>query len=251
MISKYIKLLSVLLIFNFACSVKWADKLAERGFHKEAINDYQRGLKIYNRAIRFNKSSVLAYWRRSHLYYDKEMYDESIIDLNRAIEIDSTFNQGYLFSDRANAKDMLRDYNGAIKDYSMALVICKNDVKKTTPKENFFYYRADTYLQIGDTTSAIHDLDSALYYWNSFARAAWRRGQVNVALGQFEKAMKDYRRFSLDSVNAEFDYYADDFFYQGLAKLKTGDSTYCYDWQVAASHGFEKAIPYLRTYCAK
>ena len=85
------------LIIITGCSVKWADNVAVKGHSKENINEYEKAMRLYNKAIRFNKESVLAYWRRAGLYYRNEEFKKSIADLDRAIELDSGFNSGYLF----------------------------------------------------------------------------------------------------------------------------------------------------------
>jgi tetratricopeptide (TPR) repeat protein len=240
------------MILLTGCSVKWADNIAYKGHLKENINEYDKAIRLYNKAIRFNKGSALAYWRRAFWYYNNEEYQKSIDDLDNAIKIDSTFNSGYLFGDRADSKVMLADYGGAISDYTIALALCKIEPDRpSTPKENFFFYRSKAYLHVSDTVSALIDLDSAIYYWDKFPRALLLRAQLKAKLQRYDEAMLEYKSYPLDEGAAEFDYYADDFYYQGLSKFKTGDSTYCHDWAVAASHKFEPAIRELERYCKK
>jgi len=242
----------IILILLTGCSVKWADNIAYKGHLRENINEYDKAIRLYNRAIRFNKESVLAYWRRAFWLYNNDQYQKSIDDLDKAIKIDSTFNSGHLFADRGDSKVMLADYRGAINDYTTALALCKIEPNRpSTPKENFFFYRSKAYLHVSDTASALVDLDSAIYYWDRFPRAIWLRAQLKSKLRKYDEAMSEYRSFPLDEGQAEFDYYAEDFYYQGLSKFKTGDSTYCYDWTVAASYKFELAIKDLERYCKK
>lgn len=244
-------MISILIILT-GCSVKWANNLADKGDLKENINEYNKAMRLYNRAIRFNKQSTLAYWRRAGLYYNNEEFEKSIADLNKAIEIDSTFNRGYLFGDRGNAKEMIGDYHGAIKDFSTAIQLCIiKPNRPSTPKENFFHYRAKAYIKVGDTVAAIKNLDSAIFYWDKMARAIWLRAQLKTKLKRYEEAMQDYRSLPLDYSEARFEYYADDFYYQGLCKFKTGDSTYCNDWAIAAKYNFEPALHDLTKYCKK
>jgi tetratricopeptide (TPR) repeat protein len=241
-----------IVILTTACSIQWADKVTEKGFDSEGINNYRKAMRRYNRAILFNKESVLAYWRRAALHYRNDKFEKSIEDLNKAIQIDSTFNSGYLFGDRGNAKEMLGHYQGAIRDFSVAIDLCKIEPNRpSTPKENFFHYRARAYINVGDTIAAIKDLDSAIFYWDKMARAIWLRAQLKAKLKRYEEAMQDYKSLPLDDSEARFDYYADDFYYQGVCKFKTGDSTFCDDWTIAAKYNFGLAIRDLRKYCKK
>jgi tetratricopeptide (TPR) repeat protein len=238
------------LLILTGCSVKWADKVADKGHLKENINDYSKAMRHYNRAIRFNKQSVLAYWRRARVHYNNDKFDKSILDLDKGIQIDSAFNSGY--GDRGNAKEMLEDYQGAINDYSTAIDFCEIEPNRpSTPKENFFYYRARAYQHIPDPIAAIKDLDSAIFYWDSFSRAIWMRAQIKTKLGRFDEAMADYKLDILDDHEAQYEDNADNFYYQGLCKFNTGDSTYCYDWGIAANYKFELAIRDLKKYCKK
>jgi tetratricopeptide (TPR) repeat protein len=239
-------------ILATGCSVQWADRVTDKGFDSEAINNYGKARRRYSRAILFNKESVLAYWRRAGLHFRNDKFDRSIEDLNRAIKIDSAFNSGYLFGDRGNAKEMLGDYQGAIKDYSIAIALCKIEPgRPSTPKENFFFYRARAYRDSSAPIAAIKDLDSAIFYWDKFSRAIWMRAQIKTKLERYSEAMADYKLDILDEHEAQYEDYADHFYYQGLCKLKTGDSTYCYDWTTAANYKFELAIRDLTKYCKK
>lgn len=238
-----------LLVFS-GCSVKWANQTAEKGFDKEAINQYDDALKLYNTAIFFNKKSVLTYWRRAGIYYRYDEFQNAITDLNKAIEIDSTFNSGYLFGDRGDAKERIGDIQGAINDYSVAIKLCKIEPNRpTSPKERFFYNRAIAYINLGDTISALNDLDSAIFYWDNMARAIWLRAKLKTQLKNYSEAMLDYKKMPLGRGQERFDYYADDFYYQGLAKYNTGDSTFCEDWRVASKYDFQLAITSLNKYC--
>ena len=52
-------------------------------------------------------------------------------------------------------------------------------------------------------------------------------------------------------MDEEFDYNAENFFYRGLSKLKTGDTSYCSDWKISEKYNFKNAINYLKKYCSK
>jgi hypothetical protein len=81
------------------------------------------------------------------------------------------------------------------------------------------------------------------------ARAVWLRAKLKTQVKDYVGAMQDYKRMPLGVGQERFDYYADDFYYQGLAKYMTGDSTFCDDWKIAGKYGYESAITNLELKC--
>jgi tetratricopeptide (TPR) repeat protein len=177
-----------------------------------------------------------------------KQYEKATADFNKAIQIDSTSNNGYLFGDRGNLKEAIGDYSGAIQDYTTALKLCKT-TEPSTPRENFYYYRGRTKLKSGDTASAIIDTDSAIYYWNSFPRAKYQRGRLEVIKGEYQKALDDYNVYQLTPDMADDKEFLEDIFYLGVLKFKTGDTTYCKYWAAAAKNNYKIAVEYMLRYC--
>jgi tetratricopeptide (TPR) repeat protein len=253
--TKKIKSTVVLILMTFVfvnCSVKWADKLADKSFDKYCISQHRKSMRILNRAILFNKKSTLAYWRRADLYSKKDNYGKSIQDLNKAIIIDSSFEKGHLFGDRAEAKLMLEDYDGAFKDFSKAISMCTVELNlPSTPLERYFYSRSCVLLAKKDTASALKDLDSAIFYWGSYCNALYLRAKLLTIKGQYQDAIKDYKKMPFSQMDEEFDYNAENFFYRGLSKYKTGDTSYCADWKISEKYGLKIANDYIKKYCTK
>jgi tetratricopeptide (TPR) repeat protein len=226
-----------------ACSHKTVSELLEDGFEE----DGNKAIRLYSKAISKDKNNVEAYWRRGNEFFKMKKYDKSIADFNKAIEIDSSFNNGYLFGDRGNAKEALDDLNGAIQDYTTALRLCKI-TEPSTPRENFFFYRGRTNIKLGETTSAMMDTDSAIYYWNFFPRARYQKGRLEVMKGNYKTAFEYYSNPPTPSLASDKEF-IDDVFYYGLLKFKTGDTTYCDFWRAAAQNNYLKANEYITKYC--
>ena len=233
----------VIIIFTTSCSKKTIQQLLDDGFQE----DGQKAVRLYTKAISKDRNNVEAYWRRGNEYYKMNEYEKAIVDFNKAITIDSAYNEGYLFGDRGLAKEALGQYSAAIEDYTTALKLCV-DTFVSTPRENYYYYRARTKLKTGDTTLAIVDNDSALYYWSSFPRARFQKARLLVINGDFIKA-KEYYTGLLDPSSASEKEFLEDVFYIGLLKFKTGDTTYCDYWKAAAKYKYAKAFEYLDKYC--
>lgn len=201
-------------------------------------------MRQYNRAIFFNKKSCLAYWRRGDLYnrFDKPIL--AIKDYNKAILIDSSFNGGYVFVGRADAKYKLGDLNQTLSDYNKALII-------EPKKENFYYYRSTVKYELQDTVGAKSDLDSALKYWPDYFLARLNRATINVKLRDYKNAIDDFEHLKsifVDSLDNEYHYA---FRNRGIAKYYTDDkSGACKDWLIASKTDSLATI-YLKKLCGQ
>lgn len=56
---------------------------------------YDQAIVDLNKAIEINPKFVDAYYNRGIIYYDQHKYDFAIADYTKAIEIDSNFAKGY------------------------------------------------------------------------------------------------------------------------------------------------------------
>ena len=225
------------------CSHKSVRQLLDDGFQE----DGRKAIRLYKKAVSKDKNNVEGYWRLGNEYSKMKQYKEAIKYFDIAIQIDSAFNNGYLFGDRGNVKEVLADFTGAIEDYSIALKFCHTTVP-TTPKENFFFYRGRTELKFGDTTAGYNDTDSALYYWNTFPRARYQKARLLVIKGNYQEAKLFYEG-ALDPSFASDNEFLEDVFFLGLLKFKTDDTSYCSYWKAAAKYKYAKANQYLDKYC--
>lgn len=242
-------LLIVCLITLLSCRTR---KTAGELLENAKLETGNRAIHYYSRAILRDGNNVEAWWRRGDEYYQMGAFRKAIQDFDKAISIDSSFNSGYLFGDKGNAEQAIGNYTAALKDYTLALAFCDpvSAEYPTTPRENFHFYRAQTWLALNDTTLAMKDLDSAIYYWNRFPRAIWLRAKIKVAKGNYIEALNDYNMLPVNYGNtADFPDCAEDFYFCGLAKFKTGDTTFCSYWKVAAEYHYPKAIKDISEYC--
>lgn len=222
-------------------------QLLDSGFQE----DGDTAITIYTKVLSLDPTNTEALWRRGDEYHKTHRYEKAILDFNAAIEIDSSFNVGYLFGDRGESKEELGKFLDAISDYTIAIRFCKTS-KPSTPKENFYYYRARAKLKLGDTISAIMDTDSALYFWPSFPRARYQRARLEIIKGNYQNALKYYTSDNdLTPDMAEDKEFLQDVFYYGLLNFKTGGKKYCTYWTAAAKFNFPKATEYMTNFCTR
>lgn len=241
------KLTSILLILLLtSCSVKYSDNLADKGYAKESSDDNKKAMKIYNRAIWLNKKSALAYWRRGNLYasetFDKN-YSKALSDLNASIEIDSTYNGGYAFWDRAYIKREINDTIGALSDYNNAILI-------SPEQENFYCYRGILKYEMNDYEGALNDFNNSIKFWENFYLARSYRSTLRVKMEDYLGALEDFNFMNFSKEDENDPEKAWEFRYRGIAKFNTNDFTgACNDWQIAAKHNDSISLLKIKEYC--
>jgi tetratricopeptide (TPR) repeat protein len=238
----------VLLFVVGGCSHKPVAQLVEEG--EEATG--KEAIRLYTQAIDNEPTNVRALWRRGDEYAKADQPEKALADFTHAIALEPTYNAGYLFGDRGEVFEAKNNLPEAIRDYTSALAIRRKTLSPSlpsTPMENFYFYRGRARLKAGDTTAALVDTDSAIFYYDKFPRAHYQRARLAVIRGDYERALVDYQVGSLVPEDAADEEFIDDVFYLGLLKFKRQDATYCAYWAAAAQHHQKKAKAYLTKYC--
>ncbi|WP_028888211.1 tetratricopeptide repeat protein [Tenacibaculum ovolyticum] len=228
-----------------SCSVKWANNIAEKGHREELINNHEGAMKIYNSGIKWNKNSAELYWRRGNLHARNENHNLAIIDLTKSIEIDSVFNTGYAYWDRAISKENLGDLVGALSDFDNAILINPN-------KSNFYFFRGTLKYKLADYNGSHADFNNAINIWNNYYLARSWRSTLRVELKDYNGAMEDYKYLRFTKKDENNPNKAWKYRYRGIAKFKTGDKIGgCKDWIIAARHGDSISNNRIKKYCKK
>ena len=238
-------ILTITTLLLASCSIKYTERLVDKGFGKECINEQKKAMKIYNRAVLLNKRCVTAYWRRGNLCANQNKYPAAISDLTKSIRIDSTFDGGNAFWDRAYCKVFINDTIGALADYNKAIAI-------SPEKENFFYFRGVLkYCRFHDLSGALQDFDSAIKFWDRYDLARLSRAKLKIELNDFHGAMEDYNK--LQYRLRDFDSsYAGVFYFRGIAKYETGDKNgACSDFTISDRLGYLQAKEKLSKLCSR
>lgn len=110
----------------------------------------------YNLALNRNPNDRGAYYGRGCSEMELTNYKEAIADFTTALSIKSDEDIDFeILCHRANCKNFLLDYNGAIKDFTKAINIDPN-------YEDPYSGRAESYLKIGLTKKACTDWQSLI-----------------------------------------------------------------------------------------
>ena len=115
------------------------------------------------------------YYNRAHSKYDLKDYDGAIADYTKAIELDP--NDASVYYNRANSKKYLKDYDGAIADYTKAIELDPNYASAYNNRGHLKNDLKDYYGAIADYTKAIK-LDP------NYSKAYHNRGISKAYLNQ-------------------------------------------------------------------
>lgn len=211
---------------------------------EQALNkNDSTSLFIFNKAISLNPNIPIVYWRRGRIYHLQNKLDLAIDDYNTTIRLDSTFDCGYAFWDRALVKEDLGDNEGALKDFDIAIEIC--------PKQsNFLCYRGILKYFMNDLEGAEKDLSAAIELYENYYLARRWRAPVRTQLNNYIGAMDDYNKASYRKDSESNPNWAQDYYLRGLAKSKTGDiDGACIDWNIALKIGKLETSELIEQHC--
>lgn len=200
------------------------------------------------------------------IYASKGKYDESLIYLNRAINLDSAYLEAYY--SRGYLRYLTKDYEGSIFDYIFILNYCEilnchlvdehfylnlgssfealdslaeayKCYNKSKMYNEYFpkaYYNAGLILiKTSEYDKAILDLNKAVELDPFDADSYFNRGYIKYQLGLFSEAIEDYKKSH--ALNTD---YFDAYKWIGLCYIKLGKKeSACESLKIAKSHGVE------------
>ena len=194
--------------------------------HPVAINEFDtcRSKECLERAIKANPKNVGAYWSLGTVYQAERNYEKALEILTIAIYLDSAYNLGFPYRDRANCKNNLGNDTGAVNDMNEAI--------KLNQDERYFYSdRADYLYNLDKFELALNDYSKALSIFDKHTPARLGRAKTFVILKEFKKAWDDYNLLTDMSEYSAYDYY-----YRGIAKFQMKDEiNACKDWAEVAN----------------
>lgn len=188
----YIKKVLTLLIFPiivFAQNKTFSD-LQKSGIEKFDKGDFYGAISDFNDALRINPSSDWMYYRLSYTKHALEDYENSIKDINKAIELDEGYGDYYIFKGQINRD--LENFYDAIDNITTG-------ISKLDPNDSLFYgnsfsFRGDIKSDdLEDFDSAISDYNKAIKYnpnYNNFLN----RGFANSSIENYEAALLDFNK---------------------------------------------------------
>jgi tetratricopeptide (TPR) repeat protein len=160
-----------------------------RAYVYNQVQDFQKSLADYNRAIVLNPKSFIYYGNRGTLKCNKlNDFQGALADLNQSILLNPKYSVAY--NNRANLKhEKLKDLQGALVDFDQAIIL--------NPKFSEAYYnRANLkYEELKDLQGALADYDQAIILNPKFSKAYYNRANLkNEELNDTRGALADYNQ---------------------------------------------------------
>lgn len=147
-----------------------------------------------------NASLATAFFRRAMAFTFRGDDGRALADLNEAIRLDPNGVDKDAYSHRGRLREKLKDYAGAISDYSEALRRKPGYISALSDRAGVYALQKDYTRAIADYSDAIR-LDPSGGYSGVFHG----RGEAYEAQQHYARAVEDYdRAVSLDPDNADY-----------------------------------------------
>ncbi len=196
--------------------------LLRRGLYTEAFD-------AMDKAIAVRPKDRLAYRANTKLYRMHD-YEGALEDLRKLDALTPNFRDAVWGEDLYHVMGLAYKQAGRLKT---ALFYFDLSIKETTEEEgeNFvhvktFYYRAMTKLALGQTKSALDDLNRALYYFDKYTEAYYQKAYILKEFGEHEAAY--------EAMKAADKYYKEGYLYGSFDRIYFSDierglSEFCVD----------------------
>ncbi|MEO8472687.1 MAG: hypothetical protein ABI477_10840 [Chryseolinea sp.] len=174
--------------------------------------------------------------QKSRDLFEKREFTESLLNLNKALELDPNYAPAYFM--RGNIKDNFDDRHGAMKDYNLA-------IEKNPKFSDAFLARGNVKMKLLDYYGAIADFTSCISFNENDVQAYFNRGKARQSLLAYEDAINDCTKIiHINSKNH------DAYFMRGVLRIEFGDiKNGCLDLSKAGELGDLKAYEMIKERC--
>ena len=169
-----------------------------------AFNKIDSAIIDYSDAIKINPDFADAYYQRGLVFYDLERYEESFKDLEKSVQLDSSY------ASKANTfieseKKMLnpittenynyKGYNYLLElKFEKAIKTLSEAIEKKLYDDATYTLRGLAYFQIAQNNEAIADYNKAIELNKKDGGIYCYRGNVYYALKKYDVAINDYNK---------------------------------------------------------
>lgn len=176
------------------------------------------------------------YTQKGRELIDKRDYMEAILNLNKAIELDTKNASAYFL--RATLKEKFEDLHGAMKDYNSSI--------ESNPKSaETFFARGNVKMRLQDYYGAIEDFSAAISVNENFVEAYFSRGKAKQLLMAYEDAINDVTK--IIQINPKS---VDAYYMRGILRIDFGDmKNGCLDLSKAGELGDLRAYEVIKEKC--
>ncbi len=175
-----------------ARAVKLADRVAERErFNILALDaqyrgDYGRLIEIYEQMVSLYPQDKEAHLRLGTVYYGLRRYDDAIVELEKALSIDSAYKGAY------NLLGYAYFFQGM---YDRALESHRRYMDLAPDEPNPHDSMGEIYLLAGHFDEAMQEFKEALRLKSDLAYPWEHVGQTYMAQGEFDEAVSAFQRY--------------------------------------------------------
>jgi tetratricopeptide (TPR) repeat protein len=195
---------------------------SNRGLALHELKQFEKAVTSYDRAITLNPSYFTAYSNRGLALHELKQYEKAVASYDRAIAIKPDYVTAY--SNRGNSLQELNQFEKAIASFDRSIAINPGYMQA-------HYNRGNTLKALGQLEESIASFDRAIALAPDFADAYLNRGLALTELKQWEAAVASY-----DCAIAINQHYADAHHNKALALLAMGNFQQgwdCYEWRSA------------------
>ena len=184
------------------------------GIKKLKAQDYQGAVNDFTKAIELNPKNSHAYYNRAICENRLYNYKAAIDDFDKAAQLDpknawaikngdiarrylaraggtpqdfnSSPNDAEMYAKSALIKEKIADYQGAIKDYDLAIAL--------NPKAGYYFGRGDARYNLKLYADAVEDFTKAIELDSKYAKAYLNRGSAQYNLSNKTAACADWQQ---------------------------------------------------------
>lgn len=147
-------------------------------------NKYNEAAQALNKAIELDSTNIDAYVFKGHLEYNLENYNKAILSYNKAIALNTDNIESYI--NKGTAQYKIKDYNGSIESFNRAIEL---DRKNPYP----YFARGSSKAKLGKLQSAIADFNKSIQLGYKSDKVYYERGLSYALLKNYKKASEDFK----------------------------------------------------------
>ena len=158
------------------------------------------GFFIYLFSLNAYSESAREYFKFAKFSYDTQDYTRALDFINKAIEVDPTYVNGFLL--RAEIHFRLGEFSKVVNDITLAFNLDEN-ANKTLAE--FHLLRGRAYHNMNDLNDAISDIDYSLKLNPSNANAYFLKGIINMEESNYFEALENLdKAIKFDADESEY-----------------------------------------------
>lgn len=160
-----------------------ADDITNCGLTYQHLEQHEKALADFNRAIELDRNYARAYSNRGGTFFTLKQPRRALADLNRAIELQPNYARAY--SNRGTTYAALQLYEQALADYNRSIELDPHDALA-------YYNRGNTYAALQLDEQALADFTRTVELDPAHFQALSNRGSIYSALQFHEQALADF-----------------------------------------------------------